>query len=56
MLGKVVTSLQLLNRIRRTKNKLRSGAVVDLLFNVLVIVCGIYVFVFVLSCITLCPF
>ena len=30
--------------------------VVDLLFNVLPIVCGNSVFVFVLLCITLCPF
>ena len=29
---------------------------VDLLFNVLPIVCGCSVFVFVLVCITLCPF
>ena len=30
--------------------------VVDLLFDVLPIVCGSSVFVFVLACITLCPF
>ena len=30
--------------------------VVDLLFNVLPIVCGSSVFVFALLCITLCPF
>ena len=32
------------------------SVVVDLLFNVVVIVCGGSVFVFVLVCITLCPF
>ena len=34
----------------------RDSVVVDMLFNVLPIVCGSSVFVFVLLCITLCPF
>ena len=34
----------------------RGSVVVDLLFNVLPVICGSSVFVFVLLCITLCPF
>ena len=34
----------------------RGSVVVDLLFNVLPVICGSSGFVFVLLCITLCPF
>ena len=43
----------ILNILRKPK---ANSVVVDLLFNVLPIVCGSSVFVFVLLCITLCPF
>ena len=45
-------------RLRLLSVLRRGSVVVDLLFNVLPIVCGSWssVFVFVLLCITLCPF
>ena len=39
-----------------TLKSVNSSVAVDLLFDVIPIVCGSSVFVFVLLCITLCPF
>ena len=57
----IITFLKISNivsKTRRLKVTDRGGGsvVIDLLFNVLPIVSGIFVFVFVLLCITVCPF